>query len=125
MEISKLISLAKKASENSYSKYSNFKVGAVVVTKNRKTFLGTNIENASFGATCCAERVALFNAVSSGERDIDLICIYSENTLPYPCGICRQVLSEFNLNMKVIVANKDSFKEFLLKDLLPNSFNLN
>ena len=123
MEKRKLIELAKSASENSYSPYSKYKVGAVVLTKEGKVYKGTNIENSSFGATCCAERVALFNAISEGERNFDCLVVYSKSSLPFPCGICRQVLADFNMDMKIIIATDNEFKEFTLKELLPNSFN--
>ena len=123
METIKLIELAKKVSENSHSPYSNYKVGAVVLTKEGNVYKGTNIENSSFGATCCAERVALFNAITNGERDFESITVYSKNKLPFPCGICRQVLADFNENMKVIVATDCESREFALKELLPNFFN--
>lgn len=125
MEKEKLINEAKRVSLNSYSPYSNFKVGACVLTESGKTYVGTNVENASFGATSCAERNAIFNAVSCGERKFKAICIYNKDTLPYPCGICRQVLCEFKTDLDVIICTENQIKEYKLSELLPNTFKLN
>lgn len=124
MEKEKLINEAKKVSLNSYSPYSNFKVGASVLTKNGKIFVGTNVENASFGATSCAERNAIFNAISNGEKEFEALCVYNKNTLPYPCGICRQVLSEFCNDLNLIICSETEIKECKLNELLPNNFKL-
>jgi len=95
-KIEELISLAKKACSNAYAPYSKFNVGAALLTKNGKIFTGSNIENASYGATVCAERVAIFKAVSEGEREFESIAIYTNaDKLSFPCGICRQVMIEF------------------------------
>ena len=125
MNKEKLIELAFEAQKNSYSPYSNFAVGACLLTKSGKVFCGTNIENASYPAGICAERVAVCKAISEGEKKFEAIAITcSGNVYPYPCGICRQFLSEFG-NFKVIVAkSKDECKEFMLSDLLPSAFEL-
>ena len=121
-----LIKLALNTSEKAYAPYSNFKVGAVCVTKNKNLYTGCNIENASYSLCCCAERTAIFNAVSKGEKDIEIIVVANKTKLPYPCGACLQVMAEFNLDMKVIVAkSEDEYKIFSLRELLPNSFKLN
>lgn len=120
----KLIVEAKRVSLNSYSPYSNFKVGACVLTLNGKMFVGTNVENASFGATSCAERNAIFNAISCGENKFRAICVYNKDVLPFPCGICRQVLSEFGTNLDIIVCSETEVKEYKLAELLPNDFKL-
>jgi len=120
-----IIESAIKASNNSYSPYSNFKVGAAILTDNNKIFTGTNIENASLGLTVCAERIALFKAVSEGYKNFQVIAI-ATNDGSYPCGACRQVLNEFSSDLTVIVADfkKKQIVETKLKDLLPYSFDL-
>ena len=93
-----LVQAARKAQENAYCPYSNYKVGAALLTEQGKVFTGCNVENGSYGASNCAERTAVFKAVSEGERRrFAAIAIASEDTEtpPFPCGICRQVLSEF------------------------------
>lgn len=93
----RLVQEARKALENAYSPYSNYKVGAALLTSEGKIFTGCNVENGSYGASNCAERTAVFKAVSEGERSFSAIAITSEEgeAVPFPCGICRQVLSEF------------------------------
>lgn len=119
-----LMKAAEQAKRYSYSPYSKFKVGAAILTRSGKLYTGTNIENASYTATCCAERVALYKAVSEGERDIIKIAIDGDNEgYTYPCGICRQVLSEFSSDIKIILKNKENkIKEFKLTELFPCSF---
>ncbi len=124
-----LFILAKDAMKNSYAPYSNYNVGAVLLTKNGNTFKGCNVENASYGVTCCAERNALFSAVSSGEREFEAICIVGGKNgeiIDYamPCGICRQALAEFcDADFKIYVGiNENNIKEFTLGELLPYSF---
>lgn len=120
---SKLVKAAIKASFKSYSPYSNYKVGAAVLTANNKIFTGTNIENASYGLTLCAERVAVFKAVSDGFKKISAIAVATKDGA-FPCGACRQVLYEFGPDMIVIVAdfNGNIIKEINLKNLLPDAF---
>ena len=125
-----LIASAKQAAKKAYAPYSNFTVGAALLTKSGKIYLGCNIENSSFSVTNCAERTALFSAVADGEREFEAIAIVggkggnlSEPCLP--CGVCRQALSEFcDKDMRVIIAFDDSFKEYALSDLLPEAFKL-
>lgn len=96
MDYNKLMDMAKKASENSYSPYSNFPVGACVLTESGKTYIGTNVENSSFGATICAERSAIVNAIVNGERKLTAVAIYGPKMKRCtPCGICRQVINDF------------------------------
>ncbi|MCH5199326.1 MAG: cytidine deaminase [Oscillospiraceae bacterium] len=92
-----LVQAAKEALQNSYSPYSNYKVGAALLTEQGKIFTGCNVENGSYGASNCAERTAVFKAVSEGQRRFTAIAIAAEDTEtpPFPCGICRQVISEF------------------------------
>ena len=125
-----LLSLAVNAMEKSYSPYSNCKVGAALLCKNGKIFTGTNIENASFSPTVCAERTALFKAVSEGERKFKAIAVAGGKDgvikgLCTPCGVCRQALSEFCLpTMPVVLAKEDGFELTTLGELLPMSFTL-
>lgn len=122
-KIEELILLAKKASKNAYAPYSKFYVGAALLTKNGKIFTGSNIENASYGATVCAERVAIFKAVSEGEKDFESIAIYTNtDKLSFPCGICRQVISEFSNDLIIILSNEKERKIYTLKEILPFPF---
>ncbi|MBE0600393.1 MAG: cytidine deaminase [Firmicutes bacterium] len=118
-----LIALAKEAMRRSYSPYSHFKVGACVLSADGRVFTGTNIENASFGMTICAERSAIFRAISDGVTEFSTIAIAAENAAPWPCGACRQVLNEFTPDIRVLVAwGKDQTDESTLSKLLPHSF---
>jgi cytidine deaminase len=131
-----LLDLAIEARKYSYAPYSEFHVGAALLTKSGKVYKGCNIENASFGATNCAERTAIFKAVSEGCREFEAIAIAGgaegadgkpviEDFCP-PCGVCRQVLSEFcSRDFKIILVNgKGEQKIFTLGELLPESFSL-
>ena len=124
-----LIALANAARERSYCPYSGFSVGAALLTSSGKVYTGANIENASFTPTVCAERVALFTAVHAGETKFDAIAVVggpsgrAAEKLFTPCGVCRQVLSEFcNSDMKVIVATDSKTLVTTLDDLLPHGF---
>lgn len=118
-----LLALAREAMRNSYSPYSGYAVGAALHCRNGRVFLGCNIENASFGLTNCAERTAVFKAVSEGERDFDRIAIASGASAPWPCGACRQVLNEFSPGIKVLVTWNEGKKDSaMLSDLLPHGF---
>jgi len=123
----KLIQAAVDAQLNAYAPYSKFKVGAALLTEDYKIFTGCNVENSSFGLTNCAERTAVFKAVSEGHTRFEAIVVFT-NAEPTakPCGACRQVLYEFNPKMKVICVNdKGEKNEFILSDLLPEGFRLN
>ncbi|MBW9172368.1 cytidine deaminase [Clostridium estertheticum] len=125
MEYEKLVSQALQARKNAYAPYSNFKVGAAVLTDDGKVFTGCNIENASYGATNCAERTAIFKAVSEGYKTIKAIAIVGvQNDYTYPCGICRQVIAEFATDgTKIILGKNDT--EYLVKtldEILPGAF---
>lgn len=124
MEESKyLYEIAQKAKDFSYSPYSKFRVGAAVLTKDGTVYFGANIENSSYGATVCAERVAIFKAVSEGKKDIVKIAIAGDSdTYLYPCGICRQVINEFMPDGIVVVGNGQDIKEIPFKQLFANSF---
>lgn len=121
-----LVQAAKGVLKNSYSPYSKFKVGAALLAENGKIYTGVNIENATFGATICAERVAIYNAVSSGDIVFSKIAIVSDSDeLCYPCGICRQVMSEFcNEDFEIILCSKNELEIYKLTELLPHSFML-
>ncbi|UOY91622.1 cytidine deaminase [Ectobacillus sp. JY-23] len=125
MDVQKLIAKAIEARNHAYVPYSNFKVGAAVLTKNNTIFLGCNVENASYGLTNCAERTALFKAVSDGETEIAAIAVVGDTEGPIsPCGACRQVIAEFGEDhTPVILANlKGDYKVTSIQELLPGSF---
>lgn len=121
-----LIEKAREALLNAYCPYSGYKVGAAVLTEKGNIYAGCNIENGSYGASNCAERTAVFKAVSEGEKNITAIAVFTEEggDPPFPCGICRQVLSEFGApDMPVIVYDGEkSVFNFTLEELLPFSF---
>lgn len=119
-----LIEAAKDAMKNAYVPYSNFKVGAAVLTNSGKIYKGCNIENSSYGATNCAERTAIFKAVSEGETDLVTIAIVSSSSdFTFPCGICRQVMGEFMLDGKLVLCNQEGkIKIFTIRELLPFAF---
>jgi len=124
-----LVNQAIEAREKAHAPYSKFKVGAAILTKDGTIFPGCNIENASYGATICAERTAVANMVSSGHIDPVVIAIcYNETEFALPCGICRQVLSEFadpNEDFVVLMAKLDgTYQETTLSNLLPGAFKL-
>ncbi len=122
MNIDALIEQAKQAREGAYAPYSHFPVGAALLTRSGKVFTGANVENASYGLTVCAERVAVFKAVTAGEREFQAIAIAS-STGASPCGACRQVLAEFGLDIRVISVDMDErVREWTLEELLPASF---
>jgi len=125
-DYNKLMESAKRASKNAYCKYSNFKVGACILTSSGKTYKGCNFENASYGLAICAERCAVCAAIVDGETQIDAIAIYSPNTDNcYPCGACRQVLNEFkNEDIDVITEKEGKLCVTKLSYLLPESFSL-
>lgn len=119
----KLMDEAKKAKNNSYSPYSNFKVGAALLADD-EIYTGCNIESVSYTPTCCAERVAIYKAISEGKRHLKAIAISGDTELCYPCGVCRQVMSEFaDDDFKIYIGEKDT-KEYTLKELLPHSFDM-
>ena len=119
-----LINKALEARKAAYAPYSGYAVGAALLTKAGKVYLGCNIENASFGATNCAERTAVFKAVSEGCREFDAIAIVaSSGDLVPPCGICRQVLAEFMPDGKVILdSDEKGMVTYLVRELLPCGF---
>lgn len=119
-----LIEKAKRARLKAYAPYSNFKVGAAILTKGGKVYTGANVENSAFGLTVCAERVAVFRAVTRGDKDFVKIVVVTDKNPPVtPCGACRQVLSEFASDSKIVCANLEGKVErYTLKELLPEAF---
>ncbi len=123
MKVSNLIEKAKKVRENAYAPYSKFKVGAVLETESGKIYTGVNIENSSFGLSMCAERIAIFKAVSEGETKFKrLVIVADTRDVVSPCGACRQVMSEFG-NFEVILSNvKGKMEVTNVEELLPKAF---
>lgn len=125
-----LCKAAIEALENSYSPYSNCKVGAALLCENGRVYIGCNIENAAFSPTICAERTAFAKAISEGERKFSAIAVAGIKngvlTAFSPCGVCRQVMAEFcKKNFKIlVVTSNESFEEYTLEQLLPSSFDL-
>lgn len=119
-----LVEKAKEAMTYAYVPYSKFKVGAALLCEDGKIYTGCNIENASFGATNCAERTAIFKAVSEGEKSFKAIAIVSSSKdFTYPCGICRQVIGEFMKQGEIILENAEGeIKIYAFNDLLPYHF---
>ena len=126
MDNKELLKIAKEAKSKSYCPYSKFKVGACLLTKSGKIYTGANIENSSYPLTVCAERVAFFKAISEGEKEFEKIAISgSSDDFCFPCGACRQVMSEFCGNdFVIILENEKEIKSFTLGELLPYSFKL-
>jgi cytidine deaminase len=126
MSDEELVEQAKRARENAHAPYSQFKVGAAVLTKNGRVYTGANVENSSYGLTVCAERVALYCAISQGEREFVKLALVSNREDPAtPCGACCQVLSEFNPDIEIICANLEgTIKKVSLKRLLPSFFRI-
>lgn len=131
MTSAELIQEAKKARERAYTPYSNFQVGAALLTKSGKIYHGCNIENAGYTPTNCAERTAFFRAVYDGEREFEKIAVVGgpkgegADTFCAPCGVCRQVMMEFcdPETFQIILANgKDAYVELTLKELFPYGF---
>ena len=120
-----LFRMAVKASENAYVPFSNFHVGAALLTKDGQVYTGCNVENSSYGATICAERTAMVKAVSEGVREFEAIAIAGNGGTSWPCGICRQFMFEFSEDMRVISGeNEDELKSYRLNELLLEGFKL-
>ena len=118
-----LIERANEVRRHAYVPYSNYPVGAALRTKSGKIYTGVNVENAAYPATMCAERTAVFKAVSEGEREFDTIAVVTDNG-GFPCGGCRQVLAEFGLDTTVLIGNGEGklIEETTVKELLPGAF---
>ena len=120
----KLIEKAREAMLSSYSPYSNFRVGAALLTKSGKIYMGCNIENGAY-SPCCAERVAFYKAISEGEQEFEAIAVVGDNEPCYPCGVCRQVMREFcSDDFKIYMLENENKIEYTLKEILPYSFEL-
>ena len=121
-----LLKRAREAQKNAYAPYSNFQVGAALLSVGGKVYTGSNVENSSYGLSICAERAAVFKAVNAGERDFTLLAVVSSGQgYVFPCGACLQVLAEFSPEMKLIITDeKDHYKEYALQDMLPQIFSL-
>jgi cytidine deaminase len=123
MTYKELVEKAYEAMEFAYTPYSNFNVGAALLTKSGKVYTGCNIEIASYGATNCAERTAIFKAVSEGEKEFKAIAVVSSShDYTFPCGICRQVIVEFGKDIDIIIAKDYDYEVYSIDDLLPKSF---
>ena len=123
MDDKALVEAAKKAREFSYSPSSKFAVGAAVLTRSGKVYGGCNIENASYGITNCAERTAIFRAVSEGEREIVALAIVADSKRPVPpCGACRQVIAEFKIPHIIMANLDDQIQTATCEELLPGAF---
>lgn len=118
-----LIELANEARRRAYAPYSNYRVGAALRTRSGRVFTGVNVENAAYPTSMCAERIAVFKAVSEGELDFEIIAVVTDNG-GSPCGGCRQVLAEFGLDTWVVIADEDGkvIKETTVRELLPDAF---
>ncbi len=118
-----LVDLANTARQRAYVPYSNYPVGSSLRTKTGRIFTGVNVENAAYPQTMCAERVAIFKAVSEGEKEFEVITVVTDNG-GSPCGGCRQVMAEFGLDTVVLLADGEGHivKETTVKELLPEAF---
>lgn len=120
-----LESEARAAQERAYAPYSGYRVGAAIEAEDGRVFTGCNVENASYSVTCCAERVALFSAITAGARSFRRMVVTASGRTPYPCGACRQALSEFAPSLPLTVIGADGDRhEYELDDLLPHPFTL-
>jgi cytidine deaminase len=126
IDAKKLVAAAAQARLGSVSPYSKFKVGAALLTKRGEVIGGANVESASYGLTCCAERIALFKALTEGKNDFLAIAVVARWPRgPMPCGACRQLLAEYAPKAKVFIADSDNLKQirtFTVKQLLPSAF---
>ena len=122
MDHEELVAKAMEARGKAYAPYSDFAVGAALLARSGRVYTGCNVENASYGLSICAERTAVFKAVSEGERDFEAIAVVTEKGVT-PCGACRQVLLEFGEGIQVIVADDaGGYRVFGLQELLPEAF---
>ncbi|RPI86745.1 MAG: cytidine deaminase [Chloroflexi bacterium] len=122
-QVQRLIEAAVEARKWAYAPYSNYQVGAALLASSGKVYTGVNIENAAYPDTTCAERVAIFKAVSEGEKEFEVIAVVTGNG-GFPCGSCRQVMAEFGKETEVIIANDEGkiITKTRVKELLPGSF---
>lgn len=123
-ELKELYNVARNAARFTYSPYSKFPVGAAVKTKKGSIYTGSNVENASFGLTICAERVAICNAIAAGDKKIEFIAIFAKKKEVSPCGACRQFILEFGPDIEVIFMSKGKLIASSIRSLMPFSFSL-
>lgn len=124
-EILSLIDKCMENMDNAYAKYSNFNVSALVIDEKERIFKGVNVENASYGLSICAERNAIFSAVTNGMKKLKVICVIGNTNEPIsPCGACRQVIKEFATSDTLIILSniKKEYKVFTIEELLPYGF---
>ncbi len=123
-DIDQCVADARQVSTKAYAPYSQFNVGAVVISTSGRRYAGCNVENASYGLACCAERNAIFQMVSHGETQIECIVIFTPtNTPTAPCGACRQVINEFGTNVRIVsTCDNPQRMDTSLEQLLPNAF---
>ena len=123
MDAKELMKIARKARQNAYAPYSHFAVGAALLAESGRVYTGCNIENASYGLTCCAERNAIFAAVGAGERRFKMLAVAADSPEPVaPCGACRQVIAEFGIPLVVMGNLKEATKTMTAGELLPYGF---
>lgn len=123
MDAKELMKMAIEARQNAYAPYSHFAVGAALLAESGKVYTGCNIENASYGLTCCAERNAIFAAVGAGERRFKMLAVAADSPEPVaPCGACRQVIAEFGIPLVVMGNLKEATKTMTAEELLPYGF---
>lgn len=123
MDAKELMKIARKARQNAYAPYSRFAVGAALLAESGRVYTGCNIENASYGLTCCAERNAIFAAVGAGERRFKMLAVAADSPKPVaPCGACRQVIAEFGIPLVVMGNLKEAIKTMTAEELLPYGF---
>jgi cytidine deaminase len=118
-----LIAAARSVREHAHAPYSGFRVGAAVLTEAGNVHIGCNVENASYGATICAERAAIFRMVANGEKHVVAVAIFVDDAEPaMPCGMCRQVIAEFGQDVRIITATPGQAKQSTIAALLPEAF---
>ena len=123
MDAKELMKMAIEARQNAYAPYSHFAVGAALLTESGRVYTGCNIENASYGLTCCAERNAIFAAVGAGERRFKMLAVAADSPEPVaPCGACRQVIAEFGIPLVIMGNLKEATKTMTAEELLPYGF---
>jgi cytidine deaminase len=122
IQLQELLEKAELAARHTYSPYSKFAVGAAVLTRDGAMHLGTNVENASYGLTICAERVAICSAVAAGSKDIVAVAVHGGKDGVTPCGACRQFIAEFGRDVRVIYRRHGRILNRAIQDLLPDSF---
>ncbi len=120
----RLLTEARRARDSAYAPYSNFMVGAAVLAGSGRIYIGCNVENASYSETVCAERVAIYQAIAAGEKELELLAVVAAGDHPVsPCGACRQVMAEFDIPRVLLANTEDTVIEKTLNELLPGAFN--